>query len=82
MFMQGGPSHVDTFDYKPALERDDGKSPSEVAGKGSRKLHPFVVQRRGAFVEGEGDVGHFFANVHKKSRQEKTSLLPLAHIAT
>jgi uncharacterized protein DUF1501 len=39
MFMQGGPSHVDTFDYKPALERDDGKSPSEVTGaKGNRKL--------------------------------------------
>jgi Protein of unknown function (DUF1501) len=39
MFMQGGPSHVDTFDYKPALERDDGKSPGEVAtGKGNRKL--------------------------------------------
>ena len=38
MFMQGGPSHVDTFDYKPALERDDGKAPTEVAGKGNRKL--------------------------------------------
>ena len=39
MFMQGGPSHVDTFDYKPALERDDGKSPSNVYGaKGNRKL--------------------------------------------
>src|SRR6267142_1195253 len=38
MFMQGGPSHVDTFDYKPALERDDGKTPTEVAGKGNRKL--------------------------------------------
>jgi hypothetical protein len=39
MFMQGGPSHVDTFDYKPALERDDGKSPSGVYGaKGNRKL--------------------------------------------
>jgi hypothetical protein len=25
LFMTGGPSHVDTFDYKPALERDDGK---------------------------------------------------------
>jgi hypothetical protein len=25
IFMQGGPSHVDTFDYKPRLERDDGK---------------------------------------------------------
>jgi hypothetical protein len=25
IFMQGGPSHVDSFDYKPRLERDDGK---------------------------------------------------------
>src|SRR4051794_17358224 len=23
--MEGGPSHVDTFDYKPRLARDDGK---------------------------------------------------------
>ncbi|MDP7013735.1 MAG: DUF1501 domain-containing protein, partial [Verrucomicrobiota bacterium] len=23
--MRGGPSHVDTFDYKPALARDEGK---------------------------------------------------------
>jgi len=39
MFMQGGPSHVDTFDYKPALERDDGKAPGQaVGGKGNRKL--------------------------------------------
>ncbi len=26
LFMQGGPSHVDTFDYKPALIRDAGKA--------------------------------------------------------
>lgn len=25
LFMQGGPSHVDTFDYKPTLEKNDGK---------------------------------------------------------
>lgn len=25
LFMHGGPSHVDTFDYKPLLKRDDGK---------------------------------------------------------
>jgi hypothetical protein len=25
LFMQGGPSHVDTFDHKPRLARDDGK---------------------------------------------------------
>lgn len=26
LFMPGGPSHVDTFDYKPALTRDAGKT--------------------------------------------------------
>jgi len=36
--MQGGPSHVDTFDFKPALERDDGKTPSTATAKGNRKL--------------------------------------------
>ena len=25
LFMQGGPSHVDTFDYKPRLEQEDGQ---------------------------------------------------------
>ncbi len=25
LFMKGGPSHVDTFDYKPKLQEDDGK---------------------------------------------------------
>src|SRR5438132_63028 len=26
LFMQGAPSHVDTFDYKPQLAKNDGKS--------------------------------------------------------
>lgn len=26
LFMQGGPSHVDTFDYKPLLEKHDGEN--------------------------------------------------------
>ena len=25
LFMKGGPSHVDTFDYKPKLQAEDGK---------------------------------------------------------
>jgi hypothetical protein len=25
LFMKGGPSHLDTFDYKPQLQKDDGK---------------------------------------------------------
>jgi hypothetical protein len=28
LFMQGGVSHVDSFDYKPRLEKDDGKTMS------------------------------------------------------
>ncbi len=32
--MQGGPTHVDTFDYKPLLERDHGRTVSGVQGRG------------------------------------------------
>jgi len=35
LFMRGAPSHVDTFDYKPGLARDDGKA---APGFGNRKL--------------------------------------------
>src|SRR5436190_9756502 len=46
MFMQGAPSHVDTFDYKPQLEKDDGKT---AGGKGNRKLlkSPFAFKKSG-----------------------------------
>jgi hypothetical protein len=33
LFMRGAPSHVDTFDYKPALARDTGKSASGFGGR-------------------------------------------------
>ncbi len=32
--MKGGPSHVDTFDHKPKLTADDGKSPPVGRGRG------------------------------------------------
>ena len=41
--MRGGPSHVDTFDYKPALTEYEGKSPGEIEGAATqrgRKLMP------------------------------------------
>ena len=46
LFMQGAPSHVDTFDYKPQLAKDDGKP---APGKGNRKLlkSPFTFKQHG-----------------------------------
>jgi len=32
--MTGGPSHVDTFDHKPKLTKDDGKAPPAGTGRG------------------------------------------------
>jgi len=33
LYMDGGPSHVDTFDYKPLLKKFDGVDPHEALGK-------------------------------------------------
>ncbi len=45
--MQGGPSQLDTFDYKPRLQRDDGKTGH---GRGGATLYgsPFEFRRHGA----------------------------------
>ncbi len=51
LFMNGAPSHVDTFDPKPALKKYEGQEPT---GKSSRKKHggfmpsPFSFSPRGA----------------------------------
>ncbi|HXX94765.1 MAG TPA: DUF1501 domain-containing protein [Planctomycetota bacterium] len=42
-FFTGGMSHVDTFDYKPALRRDHGKAHDKAKMKGS----PFEFSRYG-----------------------------------
>jgi hypothetical protein len=41
--MQGGPSHLDTFDYKPALKSDDGKA----GDKGRLFASPFEWAQHG-----------------------------------
>ncbi len=44
--MRGGPSHVDTFDYKPALAKDDGKTTE--ASKGRKLMEsPWAFTPRG-----------------------------------
>jgi hypothetical protein len=47
MFMAGAPSHVDTFDYKPRLETDNGK-PVDAKGKARKFLKsPFKFSQSG-----------------------------------
>lgn len=44
LFMYGGPSHVDTFDYKPQLFKLDGKNiPVKTHGRGGHKNYGRVV---------------------------------------
>src|SRR5262249_44057889 len=45
---EGGPSHVDTFDYKPKLTDDDGKPYSRGRLAGAKLLgSPWAFQKRG-----------------------------------
>src|SRR5215510_5261587 len=70
--MAGGPSHLETFDYKPKLKELDGKPFPESFTKGQQlaQLQNTELKARGPFTEFEK---------HGKSGQEISNLFP--HIA-
>jgi Protein of unknown function (DUF1501) len=45
LFMQGGPSHVDTFDYKPRLAKDDGQMEEFDDARTLAKEHKIIAHR-------------------------------------
>jgi uncharacterized protein (DUF1501 family) len=50
LFMNGGPSHVDTFDPKPALRKHEGEMPVEKSGKEAKLGYmpsPFAFRAHG-----------------------------------
>jgi hypothetical protein len=56
LYMDGGPSQVDTFDYKPMLEKHHGRNPAQVIGRvektqfdnnGTVMRCPWTFRRRG-----------------------------------
>lgn len=50
LFMYGGPSHIDTFDYKPTMEGMDGKIvPVKTFGRGGHKNEGRIVEPRWKF---------------------------------
>jgi hypothetical protein len=52
LFMYGGPSHVDTFDYKPLLYKLDGQTiPVKTKGRGGAKNEGRVVGPKWTFKQ-------------------------------
>jgi hypothetical protein len=65
LYMDGGPSQVDTFDYKPLLDKYDGRDPREVIGK----LAPTQFDNIGKVLrsqwpfEQHGQSGHWISSL-------------------
>ena len=52
LFMYGGPSHIDTFDYKPAMiGRDNQTVKVKTAGRGGNKNEGRIVEPRWKFQQ-------------------------------
>ncbi len=52
LFMYGGPSHIDTFDYKPAMVGMDGKTIAVTTfGRGGKKSQGRIVEPRWKFKQ-------------------------------
>ena len=69
LFMYGGPSHIDTFDEKPAMKGMDGKTVDvKTFGRGGHRAGGRIVEPRGEF-EKYGECGKsvstLFPNVAK-----------------
>ena len=63
LFMYGGPSHMDTFDYKPALYPLDGKTiPVKTFGRGGKKNEGRVVGPKWDFKQ-YGQCGKYVSDL-------------------
>jgi hypothetical protein len=63
LFMYGGPSHVDTFDYKPELYPLDGKTiPVKTFGRGGHKNEGRVVGPKWKFKQ-YGECGKYVSDL-------------------
>ena len=65
LYMDGGPSQVDTFDYKPMLDKFDGQDPQKVIGK----LAPTQFDNVGKVLKSQwkfkqhGQSGHWISSL-------------------
>src|SRR5688572_8749664 len=71
LFMYGGPSHIDTFDYKPSMKGMDGKTATvKTFGRGGHRSGGRIVEPRWNFKQ-YGECGKWvsdlFPNLDRKS---------------
>jgi hypothetical protein len=63
LFMYGGPSHIDTFDYKPKMKGTDGKTVDvKTFGRGGHKNQGRIVEPRWNFKQ-YGECGHWVSDL-------------------
>ena len=65
LYMDGGPSHVDTFDYKPVLNKFDGRDPHETIGKLAPTQFDNIGKVLGARwpFQQHGEAGHWISSL-------------------
>ena len=79
LFMHGGPSHVDLFDYKPELYSHNGKAlpfaerKVQFADRGNIFAPPWSFRQ-------VGDCGHWMSELWKHLPEVADDLLSLIHI--
>src|SRR5215510_7259753 len=63
LFMYGGPSHIDTFDYKPSMVGMDGKTVDvQTFGRGGHKSQGRIVEPRWKFRQ-YGECGKWVSDL-------------------
>jgi hypothetical protein len=63
LFMYGGPSHIDTFDYKPAMKGMDGKTIAvKTFGRGGHRNEGRIVEPRWKFKQ-YGESGQWVSDL-------------------
>jgi len=63
LFMYGGPSHIDTFDYKPSMNGMDGKTVAvKTFGRGGHKNEGRIVEPRWKFKQ-YGECGKWVSDL-------------------
>ncbi len=79
LYMDGGPSHVDTFDYKPTLAKYNGQNASQVMGK----LEPTQFDNVGTIMGSPwdfkqyGECGHWVSSLfpHVAKHADKLAMV-------